>query len=113
VELARARAYRGLHEHRGVTALGQLDAQRIHVARQQVVTLERTAQAPGLHAHDGIDDGVEVRLAAEHFDGDRGLLEVGAAAGQHFLDHVAQEFARARRAVEVRAVQHAIEMGTH
>jgi hypothetical protein len=77
---ARGGHFSRVHEHRRITTLGELDANGVDVSGQQVIALERAAQPARLHTHDGVDDGVEIRLAAEDFHGDRRLLEIRGAA---------------------------------
>ena len=78
-------------EMRNVTALGDAYDDRIGLARDQIVALQRPADAACLDTHGGVVLSVEGLIAAEHLDGDRiGLDSVGASR-ERLVDQVCQE----------------------
>ena len=74
---------------RNVTPFGDAYDDRVGLARDQIVALQRPADAACLDTHGGVVLSVEGLIAAEHLDGDRiGLDSVGAPASVSSIRYV-------------------------
>ena len=91
----------------------QRDPDRVVLPREQVVALERAPEPPGLDAHDGVHDGVEVVAAAEDAGGNRGLGQLFPAPGEGLLDDETEELLGAAGGVEVGAGQDLLDLAAH
>ena len=100
-------------EDRDVAALRNLDQDRIGLARDEVVALQRAAQPPGLGPHHRVRLGVEALVALEHRGGDGVALQTVRVPGEGLLHDVAQEAARALGDHELGAAEDARELITH
>jgi hypothetical protein len=78
----------GVLEGRRVGPFGNVDADRIRLARRKVVVLEGAPEAASLDPHNRIGEGVEILASVEGGQGDVVGLDSIRAAFQRLFDHI-------------------------
>ena len=100
-------------EARNVAALRNLDQDRIGLARDQIVALQRATQPPGFGPHHRVRLGVEAPVALEHGGGDGVAFQTVRTPGEGLLHEVAQKAARSLGDHELGAAEDTRQLITH
>jgi N-acetylmuramate 1-kinase len=95
---------------RGISALGNVDHDRVARAHGGVVRDQLRAQPADLDAHGRVDVGVEISAAIEHLDAQRVALQPRRVARERGFDDAAQQALLARRVAPSVAFEHARQL---
>src|SRR5215813_5710358 len=93
-----------------ITALGQVDDNRIPGARAIVILLEARPKPSGFRSHDGIGLGVVGRFAPEDLDADHGFFQFLKASVEMPLHDEPEKSGQPFITGKARTLQHLLEL---
>jgi acyl-CoA reductase-like NAD-dependent aldehyde dehydrogenase len=92
-----------------IGALGKFETNRVGTTLTVVIFSQLRAQTRRLHAHDGVNGGIEAHIAIEDLDCDAIALETIGAAGQGFSNDEFQETLLAIRLHKARTGENSVK----